>query len=85
LFRQEWEISKTGDIILRDKVFRSFYEMPSLSDRGVDTVITLGVRKPTPEHPAKYVLGKDDFLVHLQKPAIPITSYPKTESLLIYL
>ena len=79
LFRQQWETFKTGDIVLGDKGFCSFYDMSKLSDRDVDTVITLGVRKPTSECLAKRVLGKDDLLVHWQKPAKPSTTYPKKE------
>lgn len=79
LFREQWETFKTGDIILGDKGFCSFYDMSNLSDRGVDTVITLGVRKPTPEHLAKRILGKDDYVVDWQKPATLSKSYPKTE------
>jgi hypothetical protein len=79
LFRQQWETFSTGDIILGDKGFCSFYDMSKLSDRGVDTVITLGVRKPTSEYLADRVLGKDDLLVRWQKPASPSTTYPKKE------
>ena len=62
-----------------DEGFCSFYDMSKLSGQGVDTVITLGIRKPTPEYLAQRVLGKDDFLVHWKKPVKPSTTYPKKE------
>lgn len=69
LFRKQWDTFKAGDIVLGDKGFCSFYDMSNLADQGIDTVMTLGVRKPTPNSLAQRVIGKDDVLVHWKKPA----------------
>jgi len=79
LFRKQWNTFKAGDIVLGDKGFCSFYDMSNLADQGIDTVMTLGVRKPTSNSLAQRVMGKDDVLVHWKKPAACSKSYPKTE------
>jgi hypothetical protein len=80
LLRKQWKHFTEGDIFLRDKGFCRYYDLSGLVDRGVDSVVTLAIRKPVSASDAHQVLGKDDLLVHWKKPKWnKKSSYSKTE------
>lgn len=68
LLRQQWAYFKAGDIFLGDKGFCSYYDMSCFARQGVDSVVTLARRKPVTAAQADNVFGKDDFLIHWDKP-----------------
>jgi len=68
MLRKQWDTFKSGDIFLGDKGFCSYYDVSSLKDRGVDSVITLARRHPISESESIKVLGKDDLLIQWKKP-----------------
>lgn len=68
LLRKQWQHFKKGDIFLGDKGFCSYYDLSQLADRGVDSVVTLAIRKPVKAADADQILGKNDLLVHWKKP-----------------
>ena len=68
MLRKQWDTFKPGDIFLGDKGFCSYYDQSSLKDRGVDSVITLARRHPVTEFESVKVLGKDDLLIHWNRP-----------------
>lgn len=68
MLRHQWGIFQSGDIFLGDKGFCSYYDVSSLKDRGVDSVITLARRRPVAEAASVKILGKDDRLIHWTKP-----------------
>ncbi len=69
LMRKQWSTFKPGDIFLGDKGFCSYYDLSSLKDRGIDSVITLARRHPVTEGEAVKVLGADDLLIQWKKPS----------------
>jgi hypothetical protein len=80
LLRKQWEHFTEGDIFLGDKGFCSYYDLSQFADRGVDSVVTLGIRKPIKVTEADQVLGEDDLLVHWNKPKPnKRSSYSQTE------
>ena len=80
LLRKQWKHFIEGDIFLGDKGFCSYYDLSGLVDRGVDSVVTLAIRKPVSASDAHQVLGKDDLLVHWKKPKWnKKSSYSKAE------
>jgi hypothetical protein len=68
LLRDQWEILEPNDILLGDKAYCSYYDIANLQSRDVDTVVTLGIRKPTAESDAVAVLGNGDLLVRWKRP-----------------
>lgn len=68
LLRKQWQHFNDGDIFLGDKGFCSYYDFSELADRGIDSVVTLGIRKPIKPADADKILGKDDLLIHWSKP-----------------
>ena len=81
LMRKQWSTFKPGDIFLGDKGFCSYYDLASLKERGVDSVITLARRLPVSEAEAVKVLGKEDRLIQWKKPGrTPAASYSHEES-----
>jgi hypothetical protein len=81
LMRKQWSTFKPGDIFLGDKGFCSYYDLASLHERGVDSVITLARRLPVPEAEAIKVLGKEDRLIQWHKPIrTHAASYSQAES-----
>ena len=68
LLREQWQSLESGDILLGEKAYCSYYDIARLQARGVDTIVTLGIRKPTIEANAVAVLGDGDLLVHWKKP-----------------
>ena len=46
LLRQQHDQFQAGDIFLGDKGFCSYYDVDKFQQLGVDSVISLGVRKP---------------------------------------
>ncbi len=81
LMRKQWSVFKPGDIFLGDKGFCSSYDLASLKERGVDSVITLARRVPVPEAEAVKVLGKEDRLIQWNQPIrTPAASYSQEEA-----
>ena len=68
LLREQWQSLESGDILLGDKAYCSYYDIARLQAQGVDTIVTLGIRKPTIEANAVAALGDGDLLVHWKKP-----------------
>jgi len=80
LLRQQHDQFQTGDIFLGDKGFCSFHDVDQFLRLGVDSVISLGVRKPVASSSALTVLGHNDLLIHWPKPKWNKTaSYSKEE------
>jgi hypothetical protein len=81
LMRKQWSTFKPGDIFLGDKGFCSYYDLASLKERGVDSVITLARRLPVAEAEAVKVLGQEDRLIQWKKPGrTHAASYSQEES-----
>jgi len=68
LLRDQWQNLEAGDILLGDKAYCSYYDIAELHKRGIDTVCTLGIRKPTPRDQAVQLLGDNDWLVRWPLP-----------------
>jgi len=68
LFRQQWDQLESGDIVLGDKGFSSFFDVWHLLCRGMDTVHALARRTPQTAKQALKVLGPDDLLIQWPKP-----------------
>lgn len=68
MLRDQWDTFNPGDIFLGDKGFCSLYDVFKLRDKGVDSVITLGIRKLVTPNNADKILGEDDLLIHWPKP-----------------
>ncbi len=68
MLREQWDTFNPGDIFLGDKGFCSLYDVYKLQDKGVDSVITLGIRKLVTPNNADQILGEDDLLIHWPKP-----------------
>ena len=68
MLREQWNTFNPGDIFLGDKGFCSYYDVFKLLDKGVDSVITLGIRKLVSSSNADQILGEDDLLIHWPKP-----------------
>ena len=80
LLRKQWKHFKEGDIFLGDKGFCSYYDLSNFADRGVDSVVTLAIRKPVKMAEADQVLGENDLLVHWNKPKLSKkSSYNQTQ------
>ncbi len=68
LLRQQHDQFKPGDIFLGDKGFCSYYDVDQFQQLGVDSVISVGVRKPVEVASALAVLGHNDLLIQWPKP-----------------
>lgn len=68
LLRDQWDTFNAGDIFLGDKGFCSYYDVHQLSQRGVDSVITLARRTPVTANNADKIIGEDDLLIYWPKP-----------------
>lgn len=68
LLRQQEETFKKGDIFLGDKGFCSFFDLNRLRKMEVDSVVTLARRIPKTEGTCIKKNGKDDLLVHWERP-----------------
>lgn len=68
LFRRQYGVFRSSDILLADKGFCSYYDMAMWARQGVDTVVTLARRKPLSKAQAEAQLGADDYLIHWDKP-----------------
>lgn len=78
LLRDQWETFTSGDCMLGDKGFCSYYDVWQLPQRGVDSVFTLARRTPVEAASALAVLGDDDLLIEWPKPTWnPRLSYSK--------
>ncbi len=68
LFSQVWDTFQKDDIVLADKGFCSYYDIVKLSERGIDTVVTLAHRKPVSELEAVKKLAQNDLIVRWKRP-----------------
>lgn len=68
MLRDQWQNLEAGDILLGDKAYCSYHDSAELPKRGIDTVCTPGIRKPTPRNQAVQVLGDNDWLVRWPLP-----------------
>lgn len=68
LLREQWDTFESGDIMLGDKGFCSYYDVWQFQKRGVDSVFTLARRTPVEAASAIAVLGDDDLLIRWPKP-----------------
>jgi len=72
--------TRPGDIFLGDKGFCSYYDVDKFQKLGVDSVISLGVRKPVATASALKVLAHNDLLIQWPRPKTNRTlSYSKEE------
>lgn len=80
LLRAQWDTFETGDILLGDKGFCSYYDVWKLRERQVDSVFTLARRTPVDAARAKAVLGANDLLIEWPKPVWnPRSSYTRAD------
>jgi len=80
LLREQHDQFKAGDIFLGDKGFCSYYDVDKFQKLGVDSVISLGVRKPVTTASALKVLAHNDLLIQWPRPKTNRTlSYGKEE------
>jgi hypothetical protein len=80
LLRQQHEQFQPGDIFLGDKGFCSYYDVDQFQQLGVDSVISVGVRKPVEVASALKVLAHNDLLIQWPKPkSCKGLSYSKEE------
>ncbi len=68
LLRKQWNTFKGNDIFLADKLFCSYFDIFSLKERGVDSIIPLARRRPVSEAKAVKKLGDNDLLIEWKKP-----------------
>jgi hypothetical protein len=68
LFRQMFPLLKTGDVILADRYYDSYFEIAMLWQRGIDVVFRVNERRHTSEYQE---LGDGDRIVVWKKPARP--------------
>jgi len=68
LLREQHDQFQSGDIFLGDKGFCSYFDVDQFLKLDVDSVISLGVRKPTKAASALVQLAPDDLLVQWPKP-----------------
>ena len=68
LLRQQHDQFQPGDIFLGDKGFCSYFDVDQFQQLGVDSVISVGVRKPVEVASALAVLAHDDLLIQWPKP-----------------
>ncbi len=69
LFRSLWHWLIPGDVILSDRGFCSYFNLTSLLNRGVDSVMRLHQKRPVDFRRGKR-LGHDDMLVDWKRPSI---------------
>jgi len=80
LLRRQWKHFNDGDVFLGDKGFCGYYDLSSLADQGVDSVVTVARRKPVTVAQADQVFGEDDLLIHWKKPVLnKRSSYTKAQ------
>ena len=68
LLRQQHDQFKPGDIFLGDKGFCSYYDVDQFQQLGVDSVVSVGVRKPVEVASALAILAHNDLLIQWPKP-----------------
>jgi hypothetical protein len=80
MFRKQWKVFKQGDIFLGDKGFCSYFDIASLKEQGVDSVVTLARRAPVRPSGSLKELGPDDLLITWERPLYTTKlSYSKEE------
>lgn len=70
LFRAMWHLLQSGDIVLGDKAFSTYFDLAELVKKGVDSVVTQRsvIRKPIEESKCIKKLGNNDLLVEWKRP-----------------
>ena len=68
LFRRQWGVLKSGDVILGDKGFCNYFDIVNLKEQGIDSVATLARRAPISAGKGVKKLGNDDLLISWQRP-----------------
>jgi hypothetical protein len=68
LLRDQYETFKSGDILLGDKMFCSYFDINEFKQRKVNSVVTQSKRTPKTESQALKVIGKNDLLIQWKKP-----------------
>ena len=68
LLRQQHDQFQSGDIFLGDKGFCSYFDVDQFQRLGVDSVVSVGVRKPVDVASALGVLAHNDLLIQWPKP-----------------
>ena len=80
MFRKQWKVFKQGDIFLGDKGFCSYFDIASLKEQGVDSVVTLARRAPVRPSGSLKELGPNDLLITWERPLYTTKlSYSKEE------
>jgi hypothetical protein len=80
LLRRQWKHFHDGDIFLGDKGFCGYYDLSSLADQGVDSIVTVARRKPVTAAQADQIIGKNDRIIHWKKPVLNTSaSYTKAQ------
>ena len=80
LFRRQWDTFNSGDILLGDKGFCSYFDVANLRERGIDSVVTLARRVPVRVGRSLRRLGPDDLLITWPRPVYnPKLSYSLEE------
>ncbi len=69
MLRTLWDILRPGDVVLADRYMCAWYEIFTLQERGVDTVIRLRVHRSADFRRGRR-LGKGDHIVQWPRPGI---------------
>jgi hypothetical protein len=68
LLRKQSDTFKANDIFLGDRLFCSYFDIFSMKERCIDSIIPLARRIPVCETEAVKKLGEDDLLIRWKKP-----------------
>lgn len=74
LLRKQLDTFRDGDVFLGDKGFCNYFDMAGFKKRGVDSVVTLALRKPVKAADAHKKLGENDLIISWKKPVRNKTS-----------
>jgi Transposase DDE domain len=70
LFRSLWDELESGDVILGDRYYGSYFDIAMLKQRGIDSVFRLHQRRRSDFRRGRR-LGREDHLVTWRRPARP--------------
>lgn len=70
LFRKQWEVFRSGDILLGDKMYCNYFDMAMLLRRGVDTLAAMPMnsRKSITRNDSIDSFAQGDLLIQWKKP-----------------
>lgn len=71
LLRQVWQQLKTGDVLLGDRIYCSYFEIALLSRRGIDGVFHKHTSRRTDFRTGQR-LGRHDHVIEWSKPRRPV-------------